>query len=463
MLYYHNVTPAHFFAPFDAGALRLSASRGRRELATLAGRVDLALGVSEYNRAGARRARLPRRRACCRSSSTSDRLTTAPARCRRSSGCCRTAWSTSCSSAASRRTRRSRTTSGWPSTTSATSTSYYRFIFVGQHRRRAALLRRDPRAHRRVPDAAGSLLVHGPGARRGAGGVLSARARVRVAERARGVLRAAGRGDGDGRAGAGLRRGGGARRRSAAPACRSRRRISSTPPSCSARSSTTSRSRQQRASPASAAGSTDVQSRDRFEAAARRRARRDRCLTPHANCFHRSTLRHRDPRRIRVPLPAHRRAARRSPPGRRAHDVRARLHHVEERVPRGRRTASAASPCGASPTRGRATSRRSTSTRTGSSTTRHSRQDELEWLKQQGPWSPGLIEYLERQHQQLRRPDLLHVSLRADGAGHQGRAVQEPARADRARRAGDPARHLPGRLRAAPPASSGTPRSSAGS
>ncbi|MCC7007260.1 MAG: glycosyltransferase family 4 protein [Acidobacteria bacterium] len=31
---------------------------------------------------------------------------------------------------------------------------------------------------------------------------------------------------------------------------------------------------------------------------------------------------------------------------------------------------------------------------------RHGRAEELEWLKQQGPWSPALIEYLERQHQQ---------------------------------------------------------------
>jgi glycosyltransferase involved in cell wall biosynthesis len=30
---------------------------------------------------------------------------------------------------------------------------------------------------------------------------------------------------------------------------------------------------------------------------------------------------------------------------------------------------------------------------------RHSRQDELEWLKQQGPWSPALLDYLERHHQ----------------------------------------------------------------
>jgi glycosyltransferase involved in cell wall biosynthesis len=29
----------------------------------------------------------------------------------------------------------------------------------------------------------------------------------------------------------------------------------------------------------------------------------------------------------------------------------------------------------------------------------HTRQDEMEWLKQQGPWAPGLIDYLERHHQ----------------------------------------------------------------
>jgi len=49
VLQYHNITPAHFFAPYDAGLVRL-ASLGRRELATLAGHVDLALGDSEYNR-----------------------------------------------------------------------------------------------------------------------------------------------------------------------------------------------------------------------------------------------------------------------------------------------------------------------------------------------------------------------------------------------------------------------------
>jgi glycosyltransferase involved in cell wall biosynthesis len=49
VLQYHNITPAHFFAPYDPGLFRLAAL-GRRELATLAGRVDLALGDSDFNR-----------------------------------------------------------------------------------------------------------------------------------------------------------------------------------------------------------------------------------------------------------------------------------------------------------------------------------------------------------------------------------------------------------------------------
>jgi L-malate glycosyltransferase len=49
VLQYHNITPASFFAPYDAGLFRLAAI-GRRELASLAGRVDLALGDSDFNR-----------------------------------------------------------------------------------------------------------------------------------------------------------------------------------------------------------------------------------------------------------------------------------------------------------------------------------------------------------------------------------------------------------------------------
>jgi len=49
VLQYHNVTPAAFFAPYDPALFRL-ATLGRQELASLVGRVDLALGDSEYNR-----------------------------------------------------------------------------------------------------------------------------------------------------------------------------------------------------------------------------------------------------------------------------------------------------------------------------------------------------------------------------------------------------------------------------
>jgi len=49
VLQYHNVTPAEYFAPFDPALFRL-ATLGRQELGTLAGRVDLALGDSAFNR-----------------------------------------------------------------------------------------------------------------------------------------------------------------------------------------------------------------------------------------------------------------------------------------------------------------------------------------------------------------------------------------------------------------------------
>jgi glycosyltransferase involved in cell wall biosynthesis len=49
VLQYHNITPAPFFAGYDASMFRL-ASLGRRELATLVGHVDRALGDSDYNR-----------------------------------------------------------------------------------------------------------------------------------------------------------------------------------------------------------------------------------------------------------------------------------------------------------------------------------------------------------------------------------------------------------------------------
>jgi glycosyltransferase involved in cell wall biosynthesis len=49
VLQYHNITPAGFFAPYDPQLFRLAAL-GRQELRSLAGRVDVALGDSEFNR-----------------------------------------------------------------------------------------------------------------------------------------------------------------------------------------------------------------------------------------------------------------------------------------------------------------------------------------------------------------------------------------------------------------------------
>ena len=46
---YHNVTPAHFFAGYDAAIYRL-AMLGREDLKRLVGHTDKALGDSEFNR-----------------------------------------------------------------------------------------------------------------------------------------------------------------------------------------------------------------------------------------------------------------------------------------------------------------------------------------------------------------------------------------------------------------------------
>ncbi|HXE79382.1 MAG TPA: glycosyltransferase family 4 protein [Vicinamibacterales bacterium] len=49
VLQYHNVTPAHFFAPYHPEMFRIAAL-GRREVEGLAQATDLALGDSEFNR-----------------------------------------------------------------------------------------------------------------------------------------------------------------------------------------------------------------------------------------------------------------------------------------------------------------------------------------------------------------------------------------------------------------------------
>ena len=60
-LVYHNITPPEYFIGVHKDLVKLC-FRGRRELTAYIERCDLALGDSEYNRAGARGARLPAHR-----------------------------------------------------------------------------------------------------------------------------------------------------------------------------------------------------------------------------------------------------------------------------------------------------------------------------------------------------------------------------------------------------------------
>ncbi len=131
---------------------------GREELATLVDRVDLALGVSDYNREELEELGFDETMVVPLLVDTA-RLTT-PRRARRSDRLLRTDWRTSCSSAGSRRTRRSKTTSGWPSTSSATWTCTIVSSSSGETtpcRGTAGAIRGMVR---RVPDAARAVLVH---------------------------------------------------------------------------------------------------------------------------------------------------------------------------------------------------------------------------------------------------------------------------------------------------------------
>jgi glycosyltransferase involved in cell wall biosynthesis len=181
VLQYHNITPAAFFAPYDPQLFRLAAL-GRRELATLAGHVDLALGDSDFNRRELEELGFTRTGVLPIAVNT-ERITAAPAR---------------------------------PSLERILRDGLINILFVGRivpnkkiedhirlaevykrlrrqllplHlrralRRRAAVFRPGQGAHRGVRDAAGPVLVHRAGAGRGPGGVLPVVRRVRLAERA---------------------------------------------------------------------------------------------------------------------------------------------------------------------------------------------------------------------------------------------------------------------------------------
>ena len=170
VLQYHNVTPAHFFAPYHAGIFRL-APLGRQELATLAGRTD----------AGPRRLGIQPRRSSKHSGFDHtgvfpiaidiERITSAPRR-----PALEKVLDDGLAELPVRRPHRAEQEDRGPHPAGRGVQALRRrqlpLHLRRPDRRRAALLQHDPGAGRRVPDAGRSVLVHRPGAGRRPGGLL---------------------------------------------------------------------------------------------------------------------------------------------------------------------------------------------------------------------------------------------------------------------------------------------------
>ena len=392
VLQYHNITPAHFFAPLRRRPVPPGDDRAAR--ARHAGRPHgpraRRLGVQPPGAGGAGVRETP---ASCRSPWT-PRASRGARAGRRSNGSWTTGWPTSCSSAGSRRTRRSRITSGWPSSTSGTSNVDYRFIFVGKcdalPRYYAAIRALDPPRTTCRPTGSSS---RAPCPTRTWRPTTGWRPRLHLAQRARGLLRPAARGDGRGRPGARLRGGGRARH-----AGRRRRAVLSQGPRVRGRAAGHARLRRTasggRCWPASGSGCRTSATRA-SGATWRTSSSGSAAVRTCETRLHRPTLRDRDPRRLGVPLPPHRRAAGAAPPGGGADHLRARLHHVEERVP-GRRRPGPRRDGAPLPERADARHRVVQPYSDWIFATRTPATTRWSGCKQQGPWCPALVEYLQR-------------------------------------------------------------------
>ena len=327
VLHYHNVTPAQFFAPFDAGSARHGGAQAGRELATLADRVDLALGVSDYNRREletlgfARTGVLPIARGHRAADATRRR-------CRRSSALLQDGLANILFVGRIAPNKKIEDHIRLAEHYKRYVDVYYRFIFVGKDDAVPRLLR--GRSARWSPSTRCCRIGSGSPAPvpdvELAAYYRHAHAYVSLSEHEGfcvplveamamdvPVLAYGAAAVPETLGGAGV---------SFAPkdleyAAELLGALIYDQPLRDAR----------HRGPARAA--------PRFQRRPGRSAtRRDRLLArTRENRVRRSTVRHRDPRRLRIPLPPDRRAAGRSPPGRRADHLRARLHHLGERVP----------------------------------------------------------------------------------------------------------------------------------
>ena len=133
-----------------------------------------------------------------------------------------------------------------------------------------------------------------------------------------------------------------------------------------------------------------------------------------------------------------------------AHDLRARLRHLEERIPGGRRSR----PKGVTVRRfangrGCATSTTFNKYSDWIYNNPHSHADEMTWLKQQGPWAPGSDRAPPAQHQQYDVLMFFTYLYAPTVSGTRSRASPQHPGLDGARRAGDSARDLQGSLQQA--------------
>ena len=201
VLQYHNVTPAHFFAGYDAAIYRL-AMLGREDLKRLVGHTDRALGDSEYNRQELEDLGFDNTGVFPIAVDTG-RITGAPRRPALEEVLREEGWLNFLFVGRIVPNKKIEDHIKLAEHYKRYVDEQYRFIFVGKTDATPNYYG-DSRAAGAVSNAARTVHLHRTGSRRGPGHLLPDGERVCVPVGARGILRAAARSDGGRRAGARL-------------------------------------------------------------------------------------------------------------------------------------------------------------------------------------------------------------------------------------------------------------------